>query len=56
MTYDFHRLIKVKKHADRKIKCSQRIDRREQSKLREPLQICESVLVLAQQVDFTKYN
>ena len=46
--YDFHRLIKVKKDIERRERGNIKIDNRKKNKLREPLDIGEKVLVLAE--------
>ena len=46
--HDFHRMTKVKKDEDRKIRHGQKIDCTERNKLRESLRLGEKILVLAE--------
>ena len=48
--YDFHRLLKVKKYIERREKANIKIDNRKKNKLREPTDIDEKVLVLAERL------
>ena len=47
--YDFHRLIKVKEDRDRRERFNAKVERRKK-RLREPLEIGEKVLVLAERL------
>ena len=47
--YDFHRLMKVKEDRDRRERFDSKIDRRKK-RLRDPLEIGEKVLVLAERL------
>ena len=46
--YDFHRLLKVKEDIEKRERANIKTDRRKMNKLREPLDIGEKVLVLAE--------
>ena len=48
--YDFHRLVKVTKGINRYEKYSEKLDRKQKRKLREPLNINEKVFVLAERI------
>ena len=48
--YDFYRLVKVSKAANRYEKYNEKIDEKQKRKLREPLKIDEKVLVLAERI------
>ena len=48
--YDFYRLVKVSKVANRYEKYNEKIDEKQKRKLREPLKIDEKVLVLAERI------
>ena len=48
--YDFYRLVKVSKDANRYERYNEQIDRKQKRKLREPLNIDEKVLVLAERI------
>ena len=48
--YDFHRLVKVRKFAERYEPSDTKSDRRFHKKLRSPLEIGEKVLVLAERL------
>ena len=48
--YDFYRLVKVSKDANRYERYNERIDKKQKRKLREPLNIDEKVLVLAERI------
>ena len=47
---DFYRLVKVSKDANRYERYNERIDKKQKRKLREPLNIDEKVLVLAERI------
>ena len=47
--YDFHRLIKVKESRDQTEKYDAKVDRRKK-RLRDPLEVGEKVLVLAERL------
>ena len=48
--YDFYRLVKVSKAADRYERYNEKLDEKQKRKLREPLKIDEKVLVLAERI------
>ena len=48
--YDFHRLLKVKEDIEKRERANIKTDRRKMNKLREPLDIGEKVLVLAERL------
>ena len=48
--YDFYRLAKVTKDADRYKRYNEKLDKKQKKKLREPLNIGEKVLVLAERI------
>ena len=48
--YDFYRLAKVTKDADRYKRYNEKLDKKQKKKLREPLNIGEKVLVLAEKI------
>ena len=48
--YDFYRLVKVSKDVNRYERYNERIDKKQKRKLREPLNIDEKVLVLAERI------
>ena len=48
--YDFYRLVKVSKAANRYEKYNEKIDEKQKRKLREPLKIDEKVLILAERI------
>ena len=48
--YDFYRLVKVTKNANRYERYNEKLDRKQKKKLREPLNINEKVLVLAERI------
>ena len=48
--YDFYRLAKVTKAADRYARYNEKLDKKHKRKLREPLKIDEKVLVLAERI------
>ena len=48
--YDFYRLVKVTKNANRYERYNEKLDRKQKNKLREPLNINEKVLVLAERI------
>ena len=48
--YDFYRLVKVSKSANRYERYNEKIDKKQKRKLREPLKIDEKVLVLAERI------
>ena len=48
--YDFHRLVKVTKGINRYEKYTEKLDRKQKRKLREPLNISEKVFVLAERI------
>ena len=48
--YDFHRLVKVTKGINRYEKYTEKLDRKQKRKLREPLNINEKVFVLAERI------
>ena len=48
--YDFHRLVKVTKGINRYERYNEKIDKKQKRKLREPLNINEKVLVLAERI------
>ena len=48
--YDFYRLVKVSKAANRYEKYNEKIDEKQKRKLREPLKIDEKVFVLAERI------
>ena len=48
--YDFYRLVKVSKDANKYERYNEQIDRKQKRKLREPLNIDEKVLVLAERI------
>ena len=48
--YDFYRLVKVTKNANRYERYNEKLDRKQKKKLREPLNINETVLVLAERI------
>ena len=48
--YDFYRLAKVTKDANRYERYNERLDKKQKKKLREPLEIGEKVLVLAERI------
>ena len=48
--YDFHRLVKVTKGINRYEKYTEKLDRKQKKKLREPLNINEKVFVLAERI------
>ena len=48
--YDFYRLVKVTKAANRFEKYNEKLDEKQKRKLREPLEIDEKVLVLAERI------
>ena len=48
--YDFYRLVKVSKDANRYERYNEQLDKKQKRKLREPLNINEKVLVLAERI------
>ena len=48
--YDFYRLVKVTKAGNRYEKYNEKLDEKQKRKLREPLEISEKVLVLAERI------
>ena len=48
--YDFHRLVKVTKGINRYERYNEKLDKKQKRKLREPLNINEKVLVLAERI------
>ena len=48
--YDFHRLLKVKEYIERREKANIKIDNKKKNILREPIDIDEKVLVLAERL------
>ena len=48
--YDFHRLVKITKGINRYERYNEKLDRKQKRKLREPLNINEKVLVLAERI------
>ena len=48
--YDFYRLVKVSKVANRYERYNEKLDKKQKRKLREPLKIDEKVLVLAERI------
>ena len=48
--YDFYRLAKVTKDANRYERYNEKFDRKQKKKLRDPLNINEKVLVLAERI------
>ena len=48
--YDFYRLVKVSKAANRYERYNKKLDEKQKRKLREPLKIDEKVLVLAERI------
>ena len=48
--YDFYRLVKVTKNANRYERYNEKLDRKQKKKLREPFNINEKVLVLAERI------
>ena len=48
--YDFHRLVKVTKGINRYERYNEKLDKKQKRKLREPLNINEKVLVLAEKI------
>ena len=48
--YDFYRLVKVSKDANRYERYNEKLDKKQKRKLREPLNIDEKVLVLAERI------
>ena len=48
--YDFYRLVKVTKNANRYERYNEKLDKKQKKKLREPLNIDEKVMVLAERI------
>ena len=48
--YDFYRLVKVSKDANRYERYNEKLDKKQKKKLREPLNIDEKVLILAERI------
>ena len=48
--YDFHWLVRVKEHEDRTVRYMKKQNDRKRRKLREPLDIGEKVLVIAERL------
>ena len=48
--YDFHRMVKVSKAVNRYERYNAKIDEKQKRKLREPLEINEKVLILAERI------
>ena len=48
--YDFHRLLKVKEYIERREKANIKIDNKKKNILRQPIDIDEKVLVLAERL------
>ena len=48
--FDFYRMVKVSKAVDRYERYNEKMDERQKKKLREPLEIDEKVLILAERI------
>ena len=48
--FDFYRMVKVSKAVDRYERYNEKVDERQKKKLREPLEIDEKVLILAERI------